>query len=174
MRWSKLKSQVEERFADSIKGRVKINSAAYGNCSCGHAWLTLDGTVIANFCTRAYWNRRRYDYENRKYFRAVPTELENKRYQNQLVEYGDFSRQDLYKSCWTFIHDLTIEEALNSNNVLIQCLALLDKRVGKRRIKKIEVDKLHPLASKLFSERVLVDRKYQNHPSAAKKEYRYE
>ena len=41
--------------------------------------------------------------------------------------------------------------------ILIQCLALLDKRVGKRRLKKINPDKLHPLACKLFNVRVSSD-----------------
>lgn len=160
MRWSKLKFLIQDRFADSLKGRVNINSTAYGNCSCGHAWITLDKEIIANFCTRAHWNRKCYDYEKSQYINTDLTEEEKKRYRNQFVEYGDFSRQDLYKSCWAFIHNLTIEGALKSNNILIQSLALLDKRVGKRRLKKIDPDKLYPLARKLFSERISADREF--------------
>lgn len=161
MKWSKLKSLVEERFAGSIRGRININSTAYGNCSCGHAWLTLDKEVIANFCTRAYWNRKYFDYEKSRYANSDLTDEEKKRYRYQFVEYGDFSRQDLYKSCWAFLHNLTIDDALQSNDVLIQSLAMLDKRVGKRRLKKIEPESLHPLAKKLFSERVLLDKQFK-------------
>ena len=53
MKWSKLKQLVEQGFAPSLAKRLTINSTAYGACTCGHAWLTLDGEVIANFCTRA-------------------------------------------------------------------------------------------------------------------------
>lgn len=159
MRWSKLKSLIEERFADSIRGRVNINSTAYGNCSCGHAWITFDKEIIANFCTRAHWNRKCYDYEKSSYVHTDLTEGEKNRYRNQFVEYGEFSRQELYKSCWAFIHDLTIEAALELDDALIQSLALLDKRVGKRRLKKIDAEVLHPLARKLFCERISADRK---------------
>ncbi len=51
MQWSKLRSLIVERFAEPLQKRLDIHGAAYGNCSCGHAWLTLDGEVIANFCT---------------------------------------------------------------------------------------------------------------------------
>lgn len=54
MRWTKLKQKVEQNFAESIASRVAIHSAAYGACTCGHAWITVDGEVIANFCTMAF------------------------------------------------------------------------------------------------------------------------
>lgn len=164
MKWSKLKYVTEDRFADAIKGRVKINSTAYGNCSCGHAWITLDKEVIANFCTRAYWKRKRYEKDKDRYIHIDVTENEIKRYPNQLVEYGDFSRQDFYTSCWTFIHDLTIEEALESNDILIQSLALMDKRIGKRRLSKITPEMLHSLPRKLFTVRMFTDNTFNNSP----------
>lgn len=154
MRWSKLRFLIERQLADSMQRRVSIYSAAYGNCSCGHAWITLDREVIANFCTRAHWNRRSYDYKQSSYVERNLSKQEKQRYANQSVEYGDFSRQQLYLSCWTFIHDLSIEEALVSDNILIQSLALVDKRLGKRRLHKIDPAKLHPLARKLLNERV--------------------
>lgn len=52
MRWSMLRKLVEKRFCDEVKRRVAIKSTVYGNCSCGHAWVTLDGEVLANFRTR--------------------------------------------------------------------------------------------------------------------------
>jgi hypothetical protein len=137
---------IEERFVNSLWGRVNINSAAYGNCSCGHARITLNKEIIANFCTRAHWSRKCYDYTKSHNIETDLSEEEKKRYRNQFVEYGDFSRQELYKACWAFIHDLTIEAALESNDVLTQSLALLDKRVGKRRLQKIDPEELHPLA----------------------------
>jgi hypothetical protein len=43
MCWSKLRPLVKEGLAESIARRVDIQSTRYGNCSCGHAWITLDG-----------------------------------------------------------------------------------------------------------------------------------
>lgn len=165
MRWSKLKRLVEERFSYSLKGRLAINSAAYGNCGCGHAWLTLDKEIVANFCTRAFWNRALQDrgnnrYENNRWISDAPvpeyvTEAQSKRYGE--MEYGELSRQDAYQSCWEFVHDLSIEEALKSDDPLIQTLAVLDSRVGKRRLKDLDPQELHPLANRLLELRQLTE-----------------
>ena len=155
MKWSKLKQLVEERFSPSIKSRISINSTRYGNCTCGHAWLTLDKIVIANFCTRAFWNRSpSFDKKKGKYVPNKIPGVTNTMYQEQFTEYGELSRQDAYKACWEFVHDISVEEALNSDDCLIQSLAILDSRVSKRRLQKIEQNKLHPLACKLLYERM--------------------
>lgn len=124
MRWSKLKQLVERNFADSLAKRLTINSAAYGACSCGHAWLTLDGDVIANFCTRAHGN---LSY-------GQPNQQPNPMYRDQHLSYGEMSRQDAYEACWEFVHSLPIEDALTDDDPLVQSLAVADRRVGKRRL----------------------------------------
>jgi len=150
VRWSKLKQCVEANFAKALKGRVALHSTAYGNCTCGHAWFTLDGDVIANFCTRASGNRMSWRIEG-----PLPlTDEQTKRYQDQPVEYGEVSRQHVYQSCWEFIHDLSIGEALEDDDPLIQSLAVIDKRLGKRRLKQACDIDLHPLARKLLEIRM--------------------
>lgn len=151
MRWSKLKKRIEENFADSVRERISIHSAAYGACTCGHAWLTLDGNVIANFCTRAHYNRFQYGDKDRDY--GITPE-QQKRYRDQFVDYGEISRQDVYRACWAFIHELSFDDALGSDDPLIQSLAALDKRLGKRRYKQVKESALHPLARKLFETRL--------------------
>jgi hypothetical protein len=143
VRWSKLKQLVENGFTPSLAKRLTINSAAYGACTCGHAWLTLDGDVIANFCTRAQGNR---DYS------GAPKTV-NKMYDTQCVEYGELSRQDAYRACWAFVHEMSIEQSLMDSDPLIQTLAVVDRRVGKRRLKEIDGERLHRMARKLLDER---------------------
>ncbi|WP_445365370.1 hypothetical protein ACJJJB_19895 [Microbulbifer sp. ANSA001] len=159
MKWSKLKSLVEEKFSPSLDSSISINSTSYGNCSCGHAWLTLDKEVIANFCTRAFWNRacgNFYRKDNRWVTDSdVPEHVsEKQKLSYGEVEYGELSRQDAYEACWEFVHDLKVDEALDSKDPLIQSLATLDKRLGKRRLKEINTSNLHPLAKKLLSFRL--------------------
>lgn len=151
MRWSKLKQRVEENFADSVRSRIAIHSAAYGACTCGHAWLTLDGNVIANFCTRAHGNRFRYGHPDNDL--GVSAE-QAKRYDDQFVDYGEMSRQDVYEACWAFVHDLNFDDALKSDDPLIQSLAVLDRRLGKRRFAEAESRDLHRLAKKLLEIRI--------------------
>ena len=140
MRWSKLRKLVESRFADEVRGRIAIKSAAYGACSCGHAWVTLDGEVLANFCTRAYLN---------EVYGGGGAEKTKKKYRDQFVVYGEGSRQDFYQSCWDNIHELSIDEALAESDPIIQAFAVIDRRVGKRRLAKVDPDELHPLARRL-------------------------
>lgn len=160
MKWTKLKYLVEQRIAPSIRPRFAINSAAYGACSCGHAWITLDKKVVANFCTRAFWNiPRKFDDSARKWVSKDP-ELTNgipSPEDKKLTNYGELSRQDAYHACWEFVHDLSIEEALSSDDPLVQSLSVIDSRVGKRKLKTIDVETLHPLAFKLFTERCLAE-----------------
>lgn len=147
MRWTKLKQLVEAGFAPGLSKRLTINSAAYGACTCGHAWLTLDGDVIANFCTRAYWNKEKGNLPERN----------NPMYAHQLTSYGEMSRQDAYKACWAFVHELPIERSLQDDDPLVQTLAVVDKRLGKRRLEKIDRSTLHPLARRLLDERLSVE-----------------
>jgi hypothetical protein len=141
MRWSKLRSSVKERFSEELQGRLDINSTAYGNCSCGHAWLTFDKTVIANFCTRAAYIAQGYETSSSPVSAA---------YKHQFAEFGELSRQDAYKACWAFLHELNIEKALQDNDPLVQCLAVSDARVGQRRLAKLKVEQLHPLAAAIW------------------------
>ncbi|MBD58728.1 MAG: hypothetical protein CL808_01215 [Citromicrobium sp.] len=140
MRWSKVRHLVKERFAPELAGRLDINSAAYGNCTCGHAWLTWDGDVIANFCTRAFGNTDGYSQNHTP---EEPT-------QGELVGYGEFSRQDAYRACWAYLHDLSIDEALSDEDPLVNMLALADARVGRRRLAKLDPGGYHPVARRIF------------------------
>ncbi len=144
MRWSKLRALIRQNFSPSIGERLDIHSAAYGACSCGHAWLTLDGSVIANFCTRAAANAR-YGY---------PSPTINPMYQDQAVSYGELSRQDAYHACWAFVHDLSIEQSLEDEDPLVQSLAIVDRRLGKKRLRAIDASSLHPLAKMLLDVRL--------------------
>jgi len=64
--------------------------------------------------------------------------------------YGELSRQDAYAACWTFVHDLSIEQALADSDPLVQTLAVLDSRLGKRRLSEFDATNMHPLAKKML------------------------
>jgi hypothetical protein len=149
VRWSKLRKLVKDRFATEVRDRLDINSAAYGNCTCGHAWLTWDGEVIANFCTRAHGNIGAYEPD---FVPPAPPP-------GKLVAYGEFSRQDAYHACWALVHDLSIDEALADDDPLVRTLAIVDARLGKRRLAQIDHEALHPLGKRLLELRIAASRK---------------
>lgn len=141
MRWSGLRSLVLERFAPELRGRLDIQSTRYGNCTCGHAWLTFDGEVIANFCTRANYIADGYE---------IGSPRRNPMYQRQFADFGELSRQDAYRACWDFVHELSIEQAMQDDDPLIQSLAMADGRIGKRRLAQIDTSRLHQLAAHIL------------------------
>ncbi|MBI1403812.1 MAG: hypothetical protein GC147_11430 [Porphyrobacter sp.] len=149
MRWSKLRKLVKDRFAPEVQGRLDIHSAAYGACTCGHAWLTWDGEVIANFCTRAWGNIGAFQ----------PGFVSPEPGPGELVAYGEFSRQDAYQACWALVHDLSIDEALADDDVLVRTLAIVDARLGKRRLAQLDPETLHPLGQHLLALRIAAARK---------------
>ena len=156
VRWSKLKKLVEANFVDSMRHRVCLYSTRYGNCSCGHAWIMFDRKKIANFCTVAYFNfyRFRSTPENWKNFKSTQVYLKrNLKYKNYLCDYGEINRQDFYKSCWEYIHVLDIKSALSSGNIILEALAILDKKIGKNKLMRIDPNQLHSLAAFLLTER---------------------
>ena len=138
MRWSKLKSRTEERFAASLANRVQIFSTRYGACTCGRAWLTVDGEIVASFCTRAVERTVRGEAPAR----AVPP------------GHGEFTRQDAYAACWAFVHDLTIDDVLRDDDPLVQALGMLDGRLQKRHWQALDPERLHPLARVLLRVRL--------------------
>ena len=161
MRWSKLRALVENRFDPEIRNNISISSAAYGSCSCGHLWITIDKKIVANFCTRAFYNRHLYQERRPKIFGGgknpcpIPpyiTVSNNAKYGE--VDYGEMSRQGAYSSCWEFIHTLHIDNAISSDNPLIQSLAVLDKRVGQQRLIAMQRKVLHPLFKCLLDYRL--------------------
>ncbi|MGE4159248.1 MAG: hypothetical protein AB7F75_09140 [Planctomycetota bacterium] len=148
MKWSKLKSLVEERFADSLGKRITINSTRYGNCSCGRAWITVDKEEIANFCTRAHFNNKAG---------IPPSEDAKSNFEKMPVGYGELSRQDAYQSCFEYIHSLTLDQAILDEDPLIQTLAILDKKLGRKKMMTLDRAHLHPMALKLLEVRLVCE-----------------
>jgi hypothetical protein len=125
MKWSKLKQQIEDRFADSVRGRMAIHITRYGpgvSSMMTRGWLTWDGEEIFNFSTIEW-----------------------------LLDRAPFSRFDLIDALESYLN-LSIEDALSSANALIRAIAMLDRRVGKRRLQQVVIDATtHPFITQLYT-----------------------
>ena len=60
MKWSRLRSLLEERLAPSLRGRVALHQARYRYTleESGRVWITVDGREVASFDTASYIARR--------------------------------------------------------------------------------------------------------------------
>jgi hypothetical protein len=76
------------------------------------------------------------------------------RHDGCLVEPGEFTRAQLFEACFEY-DALESHACLASDNALIRSLAVLNARVGKRRLKALaEADDLHPLTRALLEFRL--------------------
>jgi hypothetical protein len=154
MRWSKLKQLTEERMSPALAGRVALYSTrypkAYDGDVLGRGWITIDGREIVNFCD--------YTQEVQLYRRS---ELDpSSDYCQQLASLqaeGVLDRGDFYRVLWTAL-SMSIDDLLASDNILHRALAMTDRRLGKRRLKKLTVNEdEHPLVRELYALRCEVE-----------------
>lgn len=153
MRWSKLKQMIESRMADSLGRRVELHATTYTKADDaeGRGWITIDKVEVANFCD--YTQRvRLYDALGQGYSAAEYNEM-----QDRLWSDGILSRRDYYASLNELL-SMSVEAALRSDNILIRALAMTDRRLGKRRLQKLQIDGGdHPLVHMLYALRCEVE-----------------
>ena len=154
MRWSKLRKIVEDGFADSVRGRVRVYSTRY-QCSCGRGWITVDGKEIADLSTLLSGTKYRafYHEATKTVCAKHPAVRDEGRTPGNTVEPGEFSRFDLHEACWEYIHS-SVNDALSSKNPLIVSLAVLNSKVGKTRLRRLSGRRLHPLTKALLDFRM--------------------
>ncbi len=147
MRWSKLKQKIESNFAPSLNNRVKIYITRYRRThdAEGRAWITVDENEIINMCTLTW--ERKYEYlrtEIEEINQGTQPEEGNNIYYHIpedsahiiLQQKNIYSVDEFLSTAINYLN-LSIKEALFSENTLVRALAILDKRVGKRTLKKL-------------------------------------
>ena len=122
--WSKTRQVLESRLAEDLKGRVGYHWDVYrmdGKCR-------TECHVMSIFVDGECWfhtNQRFWDVKYGK--RPEPNDNDIIR-ETGLVE-------TVSKYIHQFLNVLSIEEAISHENYFIRLLAILDARLGKRRIK---------------------------------------
>jgi hypothetical protein len=145
MQWSQMKKQVESFFAPSVAGRVELRSTSYrrSHDGEGRVWITLDGEEIHDFC---FWRTLvaasrleegirqangttdfRDPGQRAGYYEAGRQAAEILRAQ------GLYSRYEAYQAIREYL-SMSLDEALESDHLIVRALAVLDRRLGKRRL----------------------------------------
>ena len=150
MKWSKLKKLAEDLLADSLKKRIQYHVTQYARDSytMSRGWITLDKKEIVNF-SMVEWLWQRGDLVRQ--IGAINQDSDNKDHHQQSAYYdkwaqaedvlqkeGVFSRDQFYDGLEEYIK-LSIEEALNSDNPIIQAIAMFDRRCGIRRLEALRL-----------------------------------
>jgi hypothetical protein len=152
MVWSKLKKNIENCFSETLKERVKLYTTTYGpgydvQDLYNRGWITVDGVEVVNFSTPEAFSMYRRDLNATtptRFAANTATKEYADRISDRLVEKGEFSKYDLTYCCSAFL-SMSIEDAIKHESPIIQMLAVLDKRLGKRRLVLLKDQELHPL-----------------------------
>lgn len=119
--WSGMRKKLEQEYlADCLKGRIQYYATTYRKSADeeGRAAIRLDGKEILKgsyFNMWHRWNDEHYALDDRN------------------LTIGAFDQRDFYAAFREFDNQ-SIEKSLQSENLIVQIFAILDQRVGKRRL----------------------------------------
>jgi len=143
MQWSKLKTRIKALICPELSKRLDFHITSYRESHDGveKAWVTLDGEKIFNCGHYAY----EFTYAEGYYSGLVGSELVS-----WLEGQEIHSPKYLVESLRAYL-DTSIEDALQSTNPFIKALAIIDRRVGKRRLDQMKVEESeHSLVKRFY------------------------
>lgn len=149
MQWSKLKARVKDRICPELRDRVDFHLTSYRRAhdDADKVWITIDGETTL---TMKYYTRLRAEYE------AYSCGVDWGAIKPLLCELEIFEPKDFGLAMRTYL-DLPIRDALASTNNLIKAFAIIDRRVGKRTLTKLEISEAHSrLVRTFYSLRLLL------------------
>lgn len=131
--WSGIRKKLEtEYLAESLRGHLQYFAASYSRSPdhVGRAAIYLDGKPVISGNYYNYWFRANELPESERFGKAVdcctPTKYE--------LELGMFDQRDFYNAFNEFDNQ-SIEKSLESENLIVRIFAVVDRRIGKRRLK---------------------------------------
>ena len=178
LQWSKTKSTLERFLCDKLKGRLKIHATVYRKFhdSPSRVWFTFDKKEILSASDTTYSVKHQKLYQQIKEnnnLKAIPYNANwdvmfNSEERQKLIRASDdveesLINQNIFESYHLYAPlmdygSLSINEAMNSDNIIIKAYSMLDRRLGKRRLEKIEfTNETHPLIVKFYKIRCGVE-----------------
>jgi len=162
MRWTKLQSSLKALRAPTLRDRVALHQARYRYTreEVGRVWVTIDGREVASFDTSRYARRRAelgaQLFEIRRAETPDPApdyaaylETDN-RARDLLRRAGQYDDYEAIVDLEAYL-SLPIDDALASPSPLVRALAVIDRRVGKRRLRSLQPGPLeHALVRQLY------------------------
>lgn len=159
-KWSKAKKHLKSFTCGSLRSRVDFQVINYRRAhdQLGRAVITVDKIEKLNMCTitaerEEYYRERAirqrsddFNFKNRVNNLAIQEQAHQRLKEEAIYgQYDFFSALEIY-------FDMPIEDCLKSNDTLLKILCLLDRRVGKRTLLKMNdtITNEHPLVQDFF------------------------
>lgn len=132
--WSGMRKKLEREYlAESLRGHIQYYATSYRKSHDheGRAAIRYDGKEIIKGCYWNNWMKAGLFPRDEKYERRMA--MENAYMDDVALKLGVFDQCCFYRAFEEFEHQ-SIEESLVSNNLIIRIFAILDRRIGKRRL----------------------------------------
>jgi hypothetical protein len=139
MQWSKLKSRIKLLMCPELQDVIDFHVTRYRKAHSwiSESWITVHGQRVFDCGSRTYARESAHEFwsnedclEVQEGARKVE-EVLKRREVHEPQYMGDGLRAYL---------DLSIDEALISENPFIKAFAIVDRRVGKRRLTKLQIE----------------------------------
>ena len=130
-------------LADSVRDRVTFGVTSYRKChdQMGRGWISIDGNEILNMPS--------INFDNEVYHRGRAGQVPYQEAEKEVRALNLFSQWDLHNSLYEYL-SLSMDEILVSDNPIIRATGMLDARMGKRRLLKIENAEEHDLVRRFY------------------------
>jgi hypothetical protein len=138
-RWSTIVKAWEPFLADSLSGRLKLHATHYHGAPDreGRGWITLDGEQILSFGSLAYLMRV---YGLSAELGAIGEGVDDAWGAAIAVAHREgLAHLSTFEEAVSRYPECTVEEALASPDVVTRGLAMVDRRLGKRRLATLEL-----------------------------------
>lgn len=132
--WSGIRQKLENDYlAASLRGHIQYYATSYSKSPDhnGRAAIRLDGKEIISGCYYNNWHQAHRFPKDDKYTRRMKEEFAFM--DDTAIQLGIFDQCCFYRAFDEFDNQ-SIEESLLSEDILVRIFALLDRRVGKRRL----------------------------------------
>jgi len=112
----------------------------------GRGWITIDGEEIHNFCSLRY-EFEAYVFTTQMRYAGAPGDRQKA---HELLEEVEIVPQYWFEQSLQEYLSLSISDALDSTNFLHRALAMLDSRLGLRRLRQLDLGREHHHLVHLF------------------------
>ena len=162
MKWSQLKKRIEGGFADSVAGRVQVWTTRYRGAhdAEGEAWITIDKQRVSSMGTCSYFIEQHKEATRIREASGCLDHLDPEQQVGYFAARREAERivdeKNLFFTLWEFNHalfeflNLSIDDAIASDDPIIRALVMLDRRFGKRRLKAFDDSEQPPLVRTLY------------------------
>ncbi|MBQ7826969.1 MAG: hypothetical protein IJ386_01745 [Clostridia bacterium] len=136
--WSGIRHKLEKEYlAKSLQGRIQYYCTSYSRSPDheGRASIRLDGEELISGCYWNNWSKAGLFPHDEKYEERMHREFA---YIDEIaLKLGVFDQRCFYRAFDEFDNQ-DIDDSLNSDDLIVRIFAILDRRVGKRRLVKIK------------------------------------